>query len=111
MLIIALAILNALKPFTIDLYLPAFQGIATDLKTIDPRVLLSVSIYFVGFALGQIINGPLFDRFGRKSPLYFGLVLFVLARVGCAASVMCVASGLALLILVTSRPLASQRPV
>jgi DHA1 family bicyclomycin/chloramphenicol resistance-like MFS transporter len=85
-LIVVLGVLNALTPFSIDLYLPAFPGIASDLNTIVPRVSLSVSIYFVGFALGQIIYGPLLDRFGRKPPLYFGLVLYILASIGLMTS-------------------------
>jgi DHA1 family bicyclomycin/chloramphenicol resistance-like MFS transporter len=43
-----------------------------------------LSSYFIGFALGQILYGPLLDRFGRKRPLYFGLVLYILASIGCA---------------------------
>ena len=82
-IIIFLGILNALTPFTIDLYLPAFGDIAADLSTTVPKVSLSIATYFVGFALGQIIYGPLLDRFGRKLPLYGGLVLYILATVGC----------------------------
>ena len=58
-LIIVLGILNALTPFTIDLYLPAFPQIAADLDVAVSRMSLSVSVYFIGFALGQIIYGPL----------------------------------------------------
>jgi DHA1 family bicyclomycin/chloramphenicol resistance-like MFS transporter len=83
LLILTLGILNALTPFSIDLYLPAFPEIARDLHTAVARVSLSVSIYFVGFALGQILYGPLLDRFGRKRPLYLGLVIYLLATLGC----------------------------
>jgi len=65
-LIVVLGILNALTPFTIDLYLPAFPQIAADLDVAVSRMSLSVSVYFIGFALGQIIYGPLLDRFGRQ---------------------------------------------
>lgn len=81
--VLTLGILNALTPFSIDLYLPAFPAIARDLNTGVARVSLSVSIYFVGFALGQIFYGPLLDRFGRKSPLYFGLGIYLLTSIGC----------------------------
>lgn len=81
--VLTLGILNALTPFSIDLYLPAFPAIARDLNTGVARVSLSVSIYFVGFALGQIFYGPLLDRFGRKRPLYFGLGIYLLASIGC----------------------------
>lgn len=82
-LILALGVLNALTPFSIDLYLPAFPQIARDLRTEVPRVSLSVAIYFIGFALGQIVYGPLLDRFGRKRPLYVGLLIYILASIGC----------------------------
>jgi DHA1 family bicyclomycin/chloramphenicol resistance-like MFS transporter len=82
-LIIVLGILNALTPFTIDLYLPAFPQIAADLDVAVSRMSLSVSVYFIGFALGQIIYGPLLDRFGRQRPIYVGLAIYILATVGC----------------------------
>src|SRR6187431_353419 len=82
-LILTLGILNALTPFTIDLYLPAFPEIARDLDTAVARMSLTVSVYFIGFALGQILYGPLLDRFGRKPPIYAGLALYVVATIGC----------------------------
>jgi DHA1 family bicyclomycin/chloramphenicol resistance-like MFS transporter len=82
-LILTLGILNALTPFTIDLYLPAFPEIAAELNTPVARMSLTVSIYFIGFALGQILYGPLLDRFGRKPPIYVGLTLYLLATAGC----------------------------
>jgi DHA1 family bicyclomycin/chloramphenicol resistance-like MFS transporter len=82
-LIVVLGILNALTPFTIDLYLPAFPQIAADLDVAVSRMSLSVSVYFIGFALGQIIYGPLLDRFGRQRPIYVGLAIYILATVGC----------------------------
>ncbi|MES2526491.1 MAG: multidrug effflux MFS transporter [Bdellovibrionota bacterium] len=78
-----LGVLNALTPFTIDLYLPAFAEIAQDLNTNVARVSLSVATYFIGYAIGQLLYGPLLDRFGRKKPIYFGLVLYLVATVGC----------------------------
>lgn len=82
-LIIILGFLNALTPFTIDLYLPAFADIAKDLNTTISKVSLSVATYFIGFAVGQILWGPILDRFGRKTPIYFGLALYILSSVGC----------------------------
>lgn len=78
-----LGFLNALTPFTIDLYLPAFPQIAADLDIAVSRMSLSVSVYFIGFALGQVIYGPLLDRFGRQRPIYAGLAIYVLATLGC----------------------------
>jgi DHA1 family bicyclomycin/chloramphenicol resistance-like MFS transporter len=82
-LIIVLGFLNSLTPFTIDLYLPAFPQIAADLDVAVSRMSLSVSVYFIGFALGQIIYGPLLDRFGRQRPIYAGLAIYILATLGC----------------------------
>jgi DHA1 family bicyclomycin/chloramphenicol resistance-like MFS transporter len=82
-LILTLGILNALTPFSIDMYLPSFPSIAQALGVTVARVALSVSTYFIGFALGQIVYGPLLDRFGRKPPVYFGLSLYILATFGC----------------------------
>lgn len=82
-LVLSLGTLNALTPFTIDLYLPAFPEIAADLNTSVLRMSLTVSVYFIGFALGQIIYGPLLDRFGRQLPIYIGLAVYLLATLGC----------------------------
>ncbi len=84
-LILILGLLDTLTPFSIDMYLPAFPPIAKDLHTTVENMSLSVSTYFLGFAIGQIVYGPLLDRFGRKIPLYIGLVLYIFATLGCAA--------------------------
>jgi len=81
-----LGFLSALTPFSIDLYLPAFPQISRAFDTSLARVGFSVSSYFIGYALGQLMYGPLLDRFGRKPPLYFGLTLYVLASLACMSS-------------------------
>ncbi len=83
-IILILGALAALGPFAIDMYLPGFPAIAKDLRTDISHVALSLTSYFIGISVGQLIYGPLVDRFGRKRPLVFGLSLFVLASVGCA---------------------------
>ncbi len=85
-LILMLGALNTITPISIDMYLPAFPKIAADFHTTIGNVALSASTYFLGFALGQILYGPLLDRFGRKPPLYLGLCLYIIASVGCATS-------------------------
>lgn len=85
-LIVTLGILNTLTPFSIDMYLPSFPEIAKELGATVAQVTLSVSIYFIGFSIGQIIYGPLLDRFGRKPPIYAGLLIYILASIGCASS-------------------------
>ena len=82
-LILILGGLTALAPFSIDMYLPGFPAIANDLETSASKVSLTLSSFFIGFALGQLLYGPLLDRFGRKKPLYIGLSVYLLASVGC----------------------------
>src|SRR5690554_2685803 len=83
LVIFILGLLSAIGPFSIDMYLPGFQAIANDLNTSIDRVQLSLTSFFIGIALGQIIYGPLLDRFGRKPPLLIGLAIYVLASMAC----------------------------
>jgi DHA1 family bicyclomycin/chloramphenicol resistance-like MFS transporter len=85
-LLLFLGTLNTITPISIDMYLPAFPKIAASLHTGIREVSLSVSIYFLGFALGQILYGPLLDRYGRKRPLYAGLSLYIVSTISCAWS-------------------------
>ena len=82
-LVLILGSLTALGPFSIDMYLPGFTGIAKDLNTSVTNVSLTLSSYFIGISVGQLIYGPLLDRFGRKKPLYFGLLVYILASFAC----------------------------
>jgi DHA1 family bicyclomycin/chloramphenicol resistance-like MFS transporter len=84
--ILILGALTALSPFSIDMYLPAFPKIAEAFSSTTAQVSLSLSSYFIGLSVGQLFYGPLLDRFGRKKPLYFGLVIYILATLGCLAS-------------------------
>lgn len=85
-ILLILGALTTISPFSIDMYLSAFQDIANVFHTTVPRVSLSLSSYFVGLALGQIVYGPFLDRFGRKPPLYFGLGIYILASIACVFS-------------------------
>lgn len=82
-IILILGLLSAIGPFSIDMYLPGFPAIATDLHTSIEMVSYSLSSFFIGICIGQVLCGPLLDRFGRKMPLYAGLLLYILATVGC----------------------------
>lgn len=86
LIIVLLGALTAIGPLTIDTYLPAFTAIAADLGTDVATVGLSMSSYFIGIAVGQLIYGPLLDVVGRKGPLVFGLLLYAAASAGCALS-------------------------
>ncbi|MBK0377708.1 multidrug effflux MFS transporter [Mucilaginibacter segetis] len=83
LLIIILGSLTALGPFSIDMYLPGFPAIARSLNTTTENVALSLSSFFIGISAGQLLYGPLLDRYGRKKPLYFGLTLYIIASAGC----------------------------
>lgn len=78
-----LGLLSAIGPFSIDMYLPGFKAIAVDLKTDIEQIQLSLTSFFIGIALGQMVYGPLLDRFGRKSPLIIGLLIYIAASIGC----------------------------
>ncbi|WP_207426137.1 multidrug effflux MFS transporter [Pedobacter sp. SYSU D00535] len=84
LLILILGALSAIGPFSIDMYLPGFPAIAEDLDTSVAQVSLSLTSFFIGISAGQLLYGPLLDRFGRKKPLYFGLAAYVLTSIGCA---------------------------
>src|ERR1019366_9228608 len=85
-IILILGALSTVSPFSIDMYLPSFPQIAQSLGCPTARVSLSLSSYFIGMGLGQILYGPFLDHFGRKRPLYFGLGLYILSSVGCLAA-------------------------
>ncbi|NSL87373.1 multidrug effflux MFS transporter [Chitinophaga solisilvae] len=82
-LILILGALTALGPFSIDMYLPGFRDIGKDFGVDPSRVGLTLSSFFIGISAGQLLYGPLLDRFGRKKPLYMGLTLYILASAGC----------------------------
>src|SRR5258706_5398431 len=82
--IFILGLLTAIGPFSIDMYLPAFPAIAKGLNTNVAQIMLSLSSFFIGISAGQLVYGPLLERFGRKKPLYVGLVIYLFASVGCA---------------------------
>ncbi|WP_437918003.1 multidrug effflux MFS transporter [Sphingobacterium sp. LRF_L2] len=82
-IVLILAFLTALEPLSIDLFLPAFVQIADYFQTTEAQVQLSLSTFLGGFAIGQLIWGPLADRYGRKKPLIISLLIFTIASLGC----------------------------
>ncbi|WP_454138673.1 multidrug effflux MFS transporter [Microbacterium paulum] len=82
--IILLGALTALGPFTIDLYLPAFPVLQQDFHTTAAAIQLTLTGTMIGFALGQLIVGPLSDKVGRRRPLLAVTALHVIASVGAA---------------------------
>ncbi len=70
---------TALAPFAIDAYLPAMAALAARVGASIHHTELSISVFLAGFAIGQLLFGPLSDRLGRKPVLLGGLVVFMLA--------------------------------
>lgn len=81
--IFILGMLSAIGPFSIDSYLPGFPSIAGDFGITVEQVSYSLSSFFIGISLGQLVYGPLLDRFGRKGPLMVGLNIYILGSIGC----------------------------
>lgn len=74
-----MGLLTALGPLAIDMYLPAFPQIAAEFKTTEGNIERTLASYLFGLALAQLFYGPITDRFGRRKPLIFGLILFSIA--------------------------------
>ena len=85
-LAILLASLGMLGPFSIDTYLPAFEGIARSTGATPVQLQQTLSGYLLGFAVMNLFHGALSDSFGRRPVVLWGLALFTLASVGCALS-------------------------
>ncbi len=73
-----------LMPLSIDMYLPAMPAIALDFGVSDGMVQITLSTYIIGFAIGQLLYGPMADSLGRKPVIVSGVLLFALAAGGCA---------------------------
>jgi MFS transporter, DHA1 family, multidrug resistance protein len=77
-------VMTAIGPVTIDMYLAGFPSIEREFAT--RGVEGTMAAFIAGLAIGQLIYGPISDRFGRKPPLYVGYVIYVLGSLGCALS-------------------------
>ena len=83
-LAVTLGVLTAAGPISTDAYLPAFPVMERSLHAAVGNAQLTLAAWFAGLACGQIVQGPLSDRNGRRVPLIVGSVLFTLASAGCA---------------------------
>lgn len=78
-LLVTLALLSAVAPFATDLYLPAFPTMVADLHTSATAIQLTLTAFLLGLAAGQLLFGPLSDRYGRVRPLLLGATVCVVA--------------------------------
>ncbi|KGM30377.1 MFS transporter, partial [Inquilinus limosus] len=84
--LVLLAALVALGGMAIDMYLPALPTIGAEFAAGPDRVQLTMSVYLLGSAAGQIVIGPLSDRFGRRPVLIGGFLLFAAASLGATSA-------------------------
>lgn len=80
----ALGALSAFGPISMDVYLPALPALGRDLAADDAVVQLTMSACLIGLAAGQLIWGPISDRYGRRKPLLWAVAGFAIASIGCA---------------------------
>ena len=85
-LLFILALISAVPPLSIDMYLPGFTAMSRDLGTSASTVQLTLTAFLFGFASGQLVIGTLSDRHGRRRPLMISLTICTVASVGCAVA-------------------------
>lgn len=82
--VMVMGFLTMFGPMAIDMYLPALPTIGADLRVDQAQVQMTLSSFLIGFGVGQLLWGPLGDRYGRKRPVALGILLFIAASAGCA---------------------------
>jgi DHA1 family bicyclomycin/chloramphenicol resistance-like MFS transporter len=82
----AVVLVTAIAPLATDMYVPAFPLVGRDLQASASQVQLTLTTFFVGMALGQLIGGPVSDRIGRRRPMRVSLAVLVVASAACAVS-------------------------
>lgn len=83
-MLLVLGGLSAFGPLSMDLYLPALPELAHDLDTTDAAAQLTMSACMIGLAVGQLVMGPVADRFGRRRPLLIGVAGYAITSLLCA---------------------------
>lgn len=82
-LIAFLGIMSAMAPLATDMYLPALPELSAEFSASTSATQLTLTMTLLGMAVGQIFLGPLSDMYGRKRPLFAGMVAFALVSAGC----------------------------
>ena len=85
-ILVFLGMLSAFGPFVMDMYLPTLPAMSDFFRTTSSRVQLGLTTSMVGLAIGQLVFGPLSDKYGRRSPLLVAMALFLISTVGCIFS-------------------------
>ena len=85
-LVLTLALQSAVPPFATDMYTPAFPRVTADLATSASLVGLTLTTFFLGMGLGQLLGGPLSDQRGRRMPIILGGLICTIGAVGCAVA-------------------------
>ena len=80
-LVLLLGVLSAFGPFVVDLYLPSLPQLASFFETSASMTQLTLTTAMIGLAVGQLLLGPLSDKFGRKKPLIISLVIYIISTV------------------------------
>ena len=83
-LALLLGLITAVGPFAIDSYLPALPTLGASLQASPAAVQMSLTVFFMIIGVCQLFYGPISDVYGRKPPIYAGLVIFAVGSVGCA---------------------------
>lgn len=84
LLVVMLGLVTAIGPLSLDMYLPAFPAVAADLHVPAAEVQLSLTTCLIGLALGQLVCGPLTDRWGRRRPVLIGVGAYAILSLLCA---------------------------
>ncbi|GAA3770683.1 multidrug effflux MFS transporter [Plantactinospora mayteni] len=82
--LLLLGTLTAVGPLSLDMYLPAFPEMTGDLRATPAQVQLSLTTFLFGLALGQLVTGPLSDRWGRRRPVLVGVAAYTVTSLLCA---------------------------
>ncbi|WP_319463920.1 multidrug effflux MFS transporter [Micromonospora sp. RTP1Z1] len=83
-LLVLLGTLTAIGPLSLDMYLPAFPAMTRDLGADQAGIQLSLTTCLIGLAFGQLVTGPLSDRWGRRRPVLVGVTAYALLALVCA---------------------------
>jgi DHA1 family bicyclomycin/chloramphenicol resistance-like MFS transporter len=85
-LAVVLSLLTVFGPISMDLYLPVLPALTGDLRSAPSTAQLTITACLLGLALGQLVAGPMSDRYGRRRPLLIGVVAYIGVSLLCAAS-------------------------